>query len=70
MQVINAAGAAFAEADCGSISSDAIGHSKTRKKVLYIFPPEIFSRNSIFSIVLNRSRLLALFGLLISLWLT
>ena len=50
VQVENAVAAPGAEADCGSLGSDAIGHSKTRKKVLYDFPPEIFSINSIFSI--------------------
>ena len=45
VQVENAVAAPGAEADCGSLGSDAIGHSKTRKKVLYDFSPEIFDGN-------------------------
>ena len=45
VQVENAVAAPGAEADCGSLGSDAIGHSKTRKKVLKDFSPEIFDGN-------------------------
>ena len=53
MQKIKAIATPGAEADCGSIGSDTNRPSKTRKKVLYDFPHEIFSINSNFSIEMD-----------------